>query len=89
MENRTLLNLEWFGAVPGVWGKLTYQPRSLISISWNQSWKVETVFLKWVITKVKIPNIEFHEHRDPAVRTVNFITPHDFDPGLGLFILIH
>jgi len=38
---------------------------------------------------VKIPNTEFHEIRDPALRNVNFIKPHDFDPGLGLFTLLY
>jgi len=51
--------------------------------------KVRKCVLKWVITKLKFPNIEFHELRDPALRTVNFVKPHVLDPGVGLFILIH
>jgi hypothetical protein len=38
-------------AIAGEWGKLTRQPRDLIPIRRNQSRKVETVVLKWVMTK--------------------------------------
>ena len=37
----------------GEWEKPTRQPRGLIPIGRNQSRKVETIVLKWVITKVK------------------------------------
>jgi hypothetical protein len=54
----------WVGG--GLW-KPTRQPRGIIPIRRNQSQHFETLALKWVITKVKIPN--------SAAPTVLFCSP--------------
>jgi hypothetical protein len=45
-----------------MWGKLTHWSCDLITNLWNQSQKVKTMALKWVITKGQIPNFKILQY---------------------------
>jgi len=49
-ERWSLTRLRGIYAMVGKWGKLTYQPGSLLLICQKQLQKIKIIVLKWVIT---------------------------------------
>lgn len=60
-ERQSFSELRFICTIAGEWAKPTWQPCSFILIQWNQSCKVETMVLKWVITKDQILNTDVYK----------------------------